>query len=204
MGALADPGSDEHSWCTAAGADYFHGVSCEGRRFERLGRPGGTDPEPDHVTTADLVAVSMLGIDIPPGAALAMLEDLASPIGSLLAQIPHTPLHQAPEHLLARHQPAWDLYDLLMGVSGLAQTKVSKIMARKRPHLIPVHDRRVTYRLELEGNAWAAHREWWAKPAHVEAIRDMRRSVGRIDDVSLLRVLDVAVWRYDRYLRPQL
>lgn len=40
--------------------------------------------------------------------------------------------------------------------------------------------------------------------ALVVALERLRRAVGGVGDISLLRILDVAVWRYDKALRPLL
>ena len=57
---------------------------------------------------------------------------------------------------------------------------------------------------------WGWWWDWWVQPGHVTAVEDLRRAASAgadsnwLGEVSLLRVLDVALWRYDTEARPQL
>lgn len=75
-------------------------------------------------------------------------------------------------------------------------------MARMRPHLIPVFDERVHLRMGKPHGWWEFHIAWWDQ-GHVTAVEQMRRQVGGVEDISLLRIWDVAVWRYDVAVRPE-
>lgn len=201
MSRLIDPTSGEYQWAVDAVGEYF--TSYTGRMFERLRRVNGADPTPNEVTPLDLVAVTMLGVQIPAAASIRILGSLGNDITDILSDVPDTHLHRAPDEL-GRGQPAWRLWDLLMTVPGLGPTKVSKLLSRKRTHLIPIHDQRVTWRLQLPQEEWEYFTRWWLQDRNLEGIARLTDDVGGLTDISLLRVLDVAVWRYDEALRPNL
>jgi hypothetical protein len=196
LDALVDPTTAERRWAIEAVREYFHSGRYTGGRFERLD-PADAAAHPNVITATDLVAVSTLGVDVPAGASLTILETHRDTLSTLLAGIPHTLIQEVDYAVLTKDHPAWDLWDVLRGIHGLGPTKTSKILARKRPTLIPVQDRRVLARLQPGSSYWTFLWDWFQQPRHVAGITQLRDEVGGIDDISLLRVLDVTVWRYD-------
>jgi hypothetical protein len=199
--ALRDTSSPEFAWAVDHVSDYFHGSNHSGRRFERLGR---TTTRTDGVVldASDVVALSMLGMHVPGSAAIEILEHRRTEITNLLLRIPDASIHEVGWSALQPGSAADELWYLLDDIWGLGETKVSKLMARKRPGLIPIYDDRVVHRLGSPPHWWESQWTWWRDGVHVAAMRTMREHVGRIEDISLLRVFDVAVWRYDAVLRP--
>jgi len=192
------------TWAARAVGEYFHTTTYSGRWFERLGR---TEPawNADAFTPTDVVAVEMLGVTLPPDAILALLDaDFSRRLTRLLCLIDDVPLHEIEFAALGEGSPADDLYHEIKSLHGLARTKTSKLLARKRPHLIPVYDDRVAHRLATGDQFWAPMHDLMQDEALVVALERLRRAVGGVGDISLLRILDVAVWRYDKALRPLL
>lgn len=76
----------------------------------------------------------------------------------------------------------------------------SKIMARKRPHLIPIEDSVVNRVIELgRGDSW---RLWWeafqAEGDYLEErAKKLRAEIGR-PELSTLRVFDVMLWMWGK------
>lgn len=204
INALSQPGSQAWTWAVGAVGEYFHTPAYTGRWFERFGR-SEPDWSANSYTPTDLVAVSMLGVSIPAGAALELLNgERASRINRLLALIDDVPLNEVEFSVIGEGSPAEDLWRSLQGIEGLGWTKLSKLMARKRPALLPVYDERVAFRLELGKEFWHPMYDWITNADLVTSLRQLRGEVGGIEDITLLRLLDVAVWRYDVALRPQL
>jgi hypothetical protein len=90
------------------------------------------------------------------------------------------------------------LWDLLFKIPEMGMTRVSKLMARKRPRLVPIWDHRVD---DFYGNPY-----WKWTPLSI-ALRDVSRRdrlsrlrvvAGAPPETSLLRVLDVAIWSSSR------
>lgn len=169
-----------------------------GSRFERLGGGGDRTAVASELTPEDLVAVSLLSVDVPGAAALAILEDRQDLLSSLLGKIP-TNRHLAdvdpPE--IVNTWPAWRLESELLSIYGLGPTTVSKLIARKRPLLVPVYDTLVAGLLKPIGGYWAAlnaelRRNDSALQRHLISLR---AEAGIGDDISPLRVFDVVAWR---------
>jgi hypothetical protein len=177
-----------------------------GAWFERLGRIGSLDPDPDRVTIADVLAVEMLSVQVPPHATLWLLGPGAWQIEQLLHAIPKTvPLWTATDEQIGTHSAAWRLWDLLrhrtdQEITGTGPVTTSKLLARKRPLLIPIQDSVVTSALgHPEGGFWTAMREALRdeplrhRLAHVHATaRTKNEHVP--ESLSMLRVLDIIIW----------
>lgn len=81
---------------------------------------------------------------------------------------------------------------------GVGATTASKIMARKRPALVPIYDSEVGPQMGLP-NSDQQWERWF------EAFQDDPELAGRLDrigaaadvpNISRLRIMDVALWRY--------
>jgi hypothetical protein len=76
---------------------------------------------------------------------------------------------------------------------GIGPTTASKLMARKRPRLIPIIDSVVRDALQLSDDSWKELRLALSHddlPTRIEALRPP----GVEHQISTLRLLDVAVW----------
>lgn len=90
---------------------------------------------------------------------------------------------------------ALSLWNLLEDIPGMGPTRVSKLMARKRPFLIPILDERVKEFFDHETQYF------WLPLGHAlkderrqRAIRSLAPGVG----ISVLRILDIAIWTTQR------
>ena len=167
-----------------------------GAFFERLDGGGDRPDVRNRITGADIVAVSMLSVDIPAGTILEMHEHAAQ-ITGLLESIPtDLDLVDATAMELAVGGPAWQLWELLDSIKGIKWVTANKILARKRPQLLPVYDNVVRELLREPENFWESLRvalqaDGGALHQRLLAIRDSA-AVG--SDISPLRVFDVTCW----------
>ena len=157
---------------------------------------------PNEITARDVVAVSMLGVQVPERPARWLLGDGREQVRSLLEKVPPDIDVWAPaaDRLLAETGPLWQLWDLLGEASwptqraknGLGRTKRSKLLAAKRPRLVPVIDKIVEAQLGSTGDYWQAFQEALGdEPLRLEIERATKTAPAR---VSLLRRLDVVAW----------
>lgn len=122
---------------------------------------GGDHVEPNRITAQDLIAVSMLSVHVPAQAALGILADLAKDFERLLQDVPVDARFEdlTPsdfESYLGEDGPAANAWTLLRQPDarwGIGQTTASKILARKRPHLLPIYDSVVAEAVGLSGSA---------------------------------------------------
>ncbi|MFF4557895.1 DUF6308 family protein [Streptomyces sp. NPDC001422] len=174
-----------------------------GARFERLAG-GGDHPEAaNHFTPADFIAVATLSVDVPVRAALHLLEP-PNPGSRLLLHIPaDLELAEAGERHIAESSPAWRLWRSLRDVDGIGPVSAGKLLARKRPRLLPVYDsviKKVFERPPTDLSFWsdvrcALRADGRRLAAHLEDARDVS---GIGEDISILRVLDTAAWLHGR------
>jgi hypothetical protein len=178
---------------------YFHTDLYTGSRFERLDG-GGDRPEVAHqFTAADLTAVRCLGTDIRPASAIAVLETHANRLSALLRRMPHTPLYEAPVNEVDASSSAGTLLAMLISddFPHLGRMTALKLLARKRPHLVPCYDIVVARVLAKPRVVLRCMHSWFlADPERAKALAQIRDEVGGVSDISLLRCLDAAIWMY--------
>ena len=169
---------------------------------------GGAGPSvANRLTAEDLVAIALLGEDIKGPAVLGLLETHAEEITGLLEQIP-ADLNMAevpPEdftRLYGKDSAAWQLWDLIRGYKGgqwrMGPTKTSKLMARKRPKLIPVWDSVVASAAGLSSSL-----TYWEEWHGLLRANDgeLARRLDKVQEaaelpapVTTLRAMDVILW----------
>lgn len=109
---------------------YFYGVRDDrtgplytGASFEQFGGGGDRPEVRDVVTAEDLVAVSMLSVQVPPRAALLILVDAREDLARQLAQIPvDVDLVDADDSHIGPRSAANLLWDVLVRFPGIGPT----------------------------------------------------------------------------------
>lgn len=176
-----------------------------GSRFESLGGGGDDAATVNKITAEDIVSLSMLSIRMHGLAALQLLEDsdYVEVATELLTEIPtDVDLADSELEMLAPGSPADRLWRHLRRLYQVGQTTTSKLMARKRPRLIPVYDSVIARAFGLHGsgdqwNRW--HALFTTDDRQLQKyMLDLRAEAGLSDNISALRVLDVVVWMEHR------
>lgn len=180
-----------------------------GSHFETFAG-GGDAVEPNRITPADLIAVSMLSVHVPGQAALGIVGTLGGELERLLKpltadlRLENLTAEQFSQ-LLDGGSPADDIWQLLRQKAdlwGIGQTTASKILARKRPHLVPIYDSVVADQVGMSdsGGQW---RIWWEAfqgaegRRFAERLEAIRADSGQFH-LSLLRVIDIVLWMEGR------
>jgi len=163
------------------------------------------------ITGSDLCAVATLNTPIPREAAMGILITEADEINDSLSRVVDRELGSLSEEEFNMHlgpdsyaQRLWDL--LRRNLPGqerwdIGPTRASKIMARKRPHLIPIQDSVVKRVINQQrgDNDW---RLWWealtADDVLENRAEELRQAINR-PELSTLRVLDVLLWYSGSY-----
>jgi hypothetical protein len=171
-----------------------------GAYFEQIGGGGDRPGAAYQFTAEDLLAVTMLSVRIEGYHALHVLDYQARELSSLLTQIPPDISLQDPEAkaLIAEDGPAWKLWDAICDIEPrpedhrIGPVTAGKLLARKRPHLIPVYDSRIKKVLKRP----RTDNSWW------HDLRDLLRQLQAVraragaGHMSLLRVFDVMCWMF--------
>ena len=181
----------------------YYAVTADGRQaysgsqFEAM---AALNSDPNSIGPADFTAASMLSVNIPAQAAIRLLSRDANEITALLHQIPVDVdiITIAPNDLVPGG-PASLLWQLLRrGNDGMGRTRTSKLIAAKRPRLIPIWDSFVEQATRLDTS------DYWRQFQAVLAADDraiwtwltqIRSAVLNVPAaVSNLRILDVLLW----------
>ena len=184
------------TWAIEALRTYCEGRTKEGGWlysggwFDRL----ADRSQPDSFTTRDLVAVTMLSVTVPPHAAIRILETERKDFSRCLTAVgPDRPLWEADEAELAAGSPADDLWQRLKGLHDVGPVIAGKLMASKRPNLIPLYDQHVYAALGWpRGQFWEAMRTSMVD-AH-EAVVEVVAEAGVA--VTAVRAVDIVVWMH--------
>ncbi|MFF2031113.1 DUF6308 family protein [Arthrobacter sp. NPDC058192] len=180
------------------GQGEWTGQEFTGAHFDSFG-----NTETDKVTAGDIVAVACLSIHVPARAAIAVLGEQRNPISCHLHgiskddAIEDIPFDEHDQHF-GEDSPADRLWQLLRAHHRVGATTASKIMARKRPALIPIFDSVVgnmTGFPDAAGTWRAWHHAFSTDVAFTSRLRSLR-AAARLDHLSLLRVLDVVLWMH--------
>ena len=182
--------------CSQLVSEFLHspdryGAGFAGPTFDLL-QPN--DPNMWH--SSDLVAVGLLDVKVPPSGVRAMLAETATPFSDALAAIdPEVALwaddEEQVEEALVR---ATQLSRLLAEITGVGMTTSSKLLARKRPNLVPINDSVIRRLLGVQpmDDFPLLLRAALRTDGIMPLIRDARPS--EFGGLSELRILDIALW----------
>lgn len=173
-----------------------------GAHFERLAGGGDRAETRNVLCPDDLVAVTMLSVQVNPTAALTFLEEKSTEITSLLQLIPaDSELVDAPDEFFRTDSRAHSLWRLFNSEPGIGWVIAGKLLARKRPKLIPVFDRVVKSAVGGGDQHW----QWLSHALAANGmglhnhLGDIRETAGVGEDISIIRVFDVIVWMQHRH-----
>ena len=166
---------------------YF--TSFTGRWFEYFGAVG----DPNRFDASDLVAVETLSVQVLPEAAAKLLVTEPDRFNELLRRIPRSvDIWDASRETL-QDGPAAELHTLLRALPGVDWVIAGKLLATKRPRLIPILDNKVKDLLQPPTS------RFWISMWDELSDESRRATVAQVcadapADVSLLRRIDVALW----------
>ena len=178
---------------------YFTPGEYTGRWFETFAGGGDRAAVRDTITVDDLYAVESLNVRVPFAVGKALLDgELGTEVSGHLRKISgDVELGRAhASELVADGGPAERAWQLLADQTDVGWVIAGKLLARKRPKLIPVYDSIVSCQ-------YGAPKQVWRKlDGHLRADGGaLRAELDRVraaadvhDQVSALRALDVVLW----------
>jgi Family of unknown function (DUF6308) len=175
---------------TSLGADYT------GARFDGWDSTQTRAADANRFTADDLVAVNFLSVAVPPNAAWELLAGRPHEFNTMLNKVDDDDLSDVDPSDINESWPAWRLWSELRKLRGVDWVIASKLLARKRPNLIPVYDRVVKTVTGGDRNYWKPLCQALQadnKALHQRLVR-LHREAGLPQAVSPLRVFDVIAW----------
>ncbi|WP_052960193.1 DUF6308 family protein [Mycobacterium sp. EPa45] len=198
---LAEWFSDNADQVRSDLAGYFGGGKqpFTGRWFEEFAAIG----DPNRFEASDLLAVEALSVTVPTEAGASLLVAESERFNSLLRDIPREQNLWEVSRLDVNVGSAADrLHAELRTLPGIEWVIAGKLMAAKRPKLIPILDNEVRNYLKPPKNLfWVAMHDELSDPARREVIAEACQAAPA--HVSLLRRMDVALWRAARRGAPR-
>lgn len=208
------PPGERHVRFSPSGAlvTYFYGTPRQfsGSLFDSIGGGGDRSDIENQITREDVLAVAAVNAPVPAAVASLLLTQPASGrLATWLRQLPtDIDLWDAEDYTLAIATKAWDEIRTIheAGTTSTADGgfAATKLLARKRPRLIPLYDEKVRGVVYLAEGA-----SWWF------SLRDAMRVDGEDNEVrfrvcaamheadvgyvSVLRGLDVILWSYANF-----
>lgn len=173
---------------------YF--TTYSGRGFDKIAMEG----PPDRFTAGDLYACALLSAEIDPHTGADLLDQEAERCTRLLRAIPSdvSIRDEQSADALASDGSGAELYGLLRSMKSIGPTRASKLLAVKRPGLVPIRDSFVEEALDAGkvSEWWASMMSVWSTPDLGPAVDSLRSRAGSAVPpyVTDLRLVDVAVW----------
>lgn len=200
LAVLDDPRSvpDLQRYFLAVGDEAF-----TGGQFERLGG-GGDRPEiANTVTAEDLIAVQLLSVQVRPRRALDLLQgQLGRDFGAELARIPVDVELGTDDALplILEGGHADNAWWMLRNEKDIGWVIAGKLLARKRPKLVPVYDEVVSCAFGTGTGFWKWLHGRLREEGGVMAqrLRALHAKADLSAAVSPLRALDVVFWMHHR------
>lgn len=171
---------------------YFFKHAFTGSSFEKF-----CDKDSDNITAQDIVAVSMLSVNIPPSASRWILGDGRKTLNLLLHDIDKNLSIDNPMADLTKGGTAWNLWKEIHELWGVGETKASKLLAAKRPFLFPIYDQHVAKALQLSpDDYWQPWQKFMQRKDGIKATEIVRQLAKGLDkpNLSPLRLFDIVIW----------
>lgn len=149
-------------------------------------------------TADDLVAVTTLGVTLSGDAAVAFLETRSTEFSELLGRIPvDRTFAQLNADDIGDDWALRAAYRNLLTLPDVGQTKATKLLARKRPHLVPILDSVITAELGVANAHWKPLHCWLTGDgaANFKRLEHLREQAGLGSQISVLRTFEVLTWR---------
>jgi hypothetical protein len=187
VNARLDADIDHPCTPTLIGQYFDHQRSFAGETFDCLG-----DNPPNKLVIDDLFAVSMLDVTLKQLAVRQILGRDSTRLSGLLASLPaDRDLWEADDENLIRAEELWDV---LRENKYIDWVIAGKLLARKRPWMIPIVDSVVVDAIGAPpGEYWHTYRVALRDEDRRRRLAALRPE-GLDERVSVLRLLDVAVW----------
>ena len=175
-----------------------------GARFDTLDGGGARDGVKDVITPYDLLAVACLGVTVPTPVALDLVEGpLGREVGARLREISaNVALGEADADKHVKNGSSADqAWRLLNDETDVGWVIAGKVMARKRPQLIPVWDSVVKCAFgRPRENAWLWLDGRLRQDDRLRKELDQLHRAAQLPElVSRLRALDVVIWMRHRH-----
>ncbi len=178
------------------------GPGNEGAHFHTLGHDWRDEDFKNVITAADVLSLAALNAMPDAGAVVELLSaEVQDRASALLSAIPLTLaiVDDEAADFASTDSLGSQLWTLLRDIKGVGPTITSKLLARKRPLLFPIHDTVVGRIVHHEDSVgfWNAMRETVIADnnALYKRAERLREDAGLGEGITPLRIIDVVLWK---------
>lgn len=175
---------------------YYRPGKYTGARFDQ---PPFVGTPPNQFVYVDLLAPATLSAELK-GRSVTAILDQADDLSGLLEALPDPEVHLV-DTTDADLEPLWELQNFLDSrkVPGVSQTRMTKLIAQKRPLLMPIRDRFVNQALGIVRDDPLTVHLRDALREIPDLITRLEHLAGLVADaggptIGYLRALDVVLW----------
>ena len=169
--------------------DYFKSDRYTGRNFEFFSQASN----PYRFDGNDIAALMCLSISPHANISSALLGLSSRSDFQFLPGDRESSIWARPRSDFEKGGRFHNIFDELCAIPNVASVVASKLMASKFPHSIPVYDRDVSALLDEPNEWWFGWHETMQSSTLRKRLVNLRESL-ELHNVSLLRVIDVALW----------
>jgi hypothetical protein len=176
------------------------GYAYSGARFDDWDSTGTRAADVNRFTADDLLAVTFLGVEVPPKGICELLAGRPADFNELLPGMPDQDLVEVDPNDITSEWLPWELWNRLRELRGVEWVIASKLLARKRPHLIPIYDRVVKTVTGSDPIFWVPLCKELRKndrAVHQRLLR-LRDAAELPASISAIRIFDVIAWMEGR------
>jgi hypothetical protein len=178
---------------------HAHHQPFTGAWFDTWDSTGTRTQDVNRFTADDLVAVSLLSVDIAGAAARQLLDVKADTFAALLVELGPDRDLVAERVAWADDWAGWRLWKELMKLPDVGPTRASKLYARKRPRLRPIYDTVIARVLGTQ-RLWEPLRTELQRDSDLHPRLERLREQSRLSpQVSAIRIFDVLAWMEGTY-----
>lgn len=172
--------------------EKYYGGRYTGSRFDAA--PQLQSPDPHRITAHDIAAVATLSVELQ-GRAVVGLIDRDDELSELLRRVPDD--IDLADTTDADLETIFSVQRLLDRIDGIGHVTRSKLLAHKRPRLVPIRDQYVLTALigQSHGPFTRPLRDALAADHTIDERLEMIRTAAQLPvQISTLRTLDVVIW----------
>lgn len=174
------------------------GMGFEGGWWDGFDPSGTRQSSPDTFTADDLLSASLLSAPIHPTALLAILNQAQTLSAAIRKLGDDRDLAGLTNNEVRTLEMTSNIWQELRSIPFIGPTRASKLIARKRPRLIPVYDSVIgsaVYRGTSRGQWTRLHAALTANDDALQKhLHELRTAADLPDEISPLRIFDVIAW----------
>jgi len=174
--------------------EYFHGGKFAGAAFNKFCEAENAE-SPNRLTASDVLALSLLSDPVATNAVMKLVNQDVWEKYLLELGADREFVSVPSAQIMNGTWLGYKIETLLREIPGVGETTATKLLARKRPNLVPIVDSKVRLAVGNPRSYWRGLYQWLTmnNGANVELLERMRADAN-LQNESVIRIFDVLAW----------